>query len=534
MDPVNVDANKLEQLLDVGRSLVGERDPDAVLMRVLEAARTLTGARYAAVGVLDEDGSELARFLTVGIDEETRRRIGPLPRGHGILGELIRNPKPLRLTRISDHPRSYGFPAEHPPMETFLGVPVRIGDAVYGNLYLTEKEDGTEFDAVDEHVLVILAELAAVAIDNARAHAQSLRDRRKIENAMRGLEETASLNREMVGRGDYDRVIELVVKRGRSLAEARTAILLLLEGDDLHLVAAAGEVAPEILGRVTPAQGSISQGVLRAGRGQLITADVAVRFDEVNPGGGSGVIVPLRARGTDLGVLAFFDRLDPEHPFSTDDVLALESFGTSAATRIYAARALDDERVSLSIAYSERERQRWARELHDETLQELGALNVTLASALAGDDPAAMRGALERSSAQVEQVIAGLQGLITELRPASLDQLGVAAAVETLIERVSSRSGLDLDLDLDLAYDGGRATSRLDPELESTVYRLVQESLTNVVKHADATQARIKIEETEGRLTIAVEDNGHGFEGTPNGGFGVVGMRERVALRGES
>ena len=220
-----VDASKLGRLLEVGRALVAERDPDSVLMRVLDEARDLTGARYAAIGILDEDKSGLARFLTVGIDDETRQRIGPLPQGHGILGELIRDARPLRLARIGDHPRSYGFPADHPPMQTFLGVPVVIRGEVFGNLYLTEKADGAEFDDADEQLLVVLAEWAAVAVDNARAHAQSQRDRRKIEVALRGLEETAVLNREVVGRGDLELVIQLAVKRARSLADARTAVL---------------------------------------------------------------------------------------------------------------------------------------------------------------------------------------------------------------------------------------------------------------------------------------------------------------------
>jgi signal transduction histidine kinase len=417
-------------------------------------------------------------------------------------------------------------------METFLGVPVRIRDAVYGNLYLTEKQGAEEFDEADEELLAILAGWAAVAVENARAHAQSRRDRRKIENAMRGLEETAALNREMVGRGDFDRVIELATKRARSLADARTAVLVLLDGDTLRVAAAAGEAAPEILGRENPSEGSIALGVLRAGRGQLLGADVAARFSDVNPGGGSGIVVPRHARGSDLGVLAVFDRLDEEHPFTADDVLALESFATSAATRIFAARALEDERVSLSIAYSERERQRWARELHDETLQELGALKVMQAGALASDDAGVMRQALERSSDQVERIIAGLQGLITELRPASLDQLGVATAVESLVERVSSRSELEIQLDVDLAWESGREKRRLEPDLEAAVYRLVQEALSNVVKHADASRARVKIEEAAGRVVVTVEDDGHGFDDADvDGGFGLVGMRERVALR---
>jgi signal transduction histidine kinase len=351
--------------------------------------------------------------------------------------------------------------------------------------------------------------------------------------ALRGLEETAALNREVVGRGDLDLVIELAVKRGRSLADARTAVLLLVDGDGLKVVAVAGEVAKEVVGREAPEAGSIALDVLRAGRGQLITPEVAARFSEANPAGGSGVIVPLRARGADIGVLAVFDRLDPQHPLGPDDVVALESFASSAATRMVAARALEDERVSLSISYAERERQRWARELHDETLQELGALNVMQESALQVDDDEAARSALARSNEQVGQIIAGLQGLITELRPAALDQLGVGPAVEVLVDRVRSRSDLDVALDIDLAYDRGNETTRLSPELEATIYRLVQEALTNVVKHAGATRARVRVEEAGAAVTVTVEDDGRGFDAAAsNQGFGLLGMRERVALSG--
>ena len=418
-------------------------------------------------------------------------------------------------------------------METFLGVPVMIRGEVFGNLYLTEKEGGAEFDEADEQALVILAEWAAVAVDNARAHAQSQRDKRKIEVALRGLEETAVLNREVVGRGDLDLVIELAVKRARSLADARSAVVLLADADAVRVVAVAGEASHELIGREVPETGSLTFGVLRAGRGQLIAPEVAGRFSEVNPGGGAGVIVPLRARGDDIGVLAVFDRLDAEHPFGPDDVVALESFGTSVATRIVAARALEDERLSLSITSSERERQRWARELHDETLQELGALNVMLESALQVDDADSMRRALTNSNQQVEQIIGGLQGLITELRPAALDQLGTAAALEVLVDRIRERSAVDVTLDVDLAFEAGRLPTRHTPELEATVYRLVQEALTNVVKHAEATTARIKIEEDEGSVTVTVEDNGRGFDNQDeHDGFGLLGMRERVGLRG--
>ncbi len=310
MEAVDLDTGKLGRLLEVGRGLVAERDPDTVLLRVLNEARELTGARYAALGILDEERAELARFLTVGIDDELRRRIGPLPRGHGILGELIREPRPLRLARIGDHPRSYGFPAEHPPMETFLGVPVMIRGEVYGNLYLTEKDGGAEFDEADEHALVVLAEWAAVAIDNARAHDSSRRNQERLERAKRGLEATASLNREVIGRADLDRVTELVVKRARALAEARTAILALVDGEDFKVAAVAGEAATELLGREVPADGTISIGVLRSGHVQLVSADAAAHFLAGDTNETGGIAVPLRSRGVDVGVLSVFDRME--------------------------------------------------------------------------------------------------------------------------------------------------------------------------------------------------------------------------------
>jgi signal transduction histidine kinase len=531
--PGDIEHAKLGRLLDVGRSLVGERDPDAVLMQVLRVARELTGAQYAALGILDDAGRGLARFLTVGIDEEQRRRIGPLPQGHGILGEVIRNPEPLRLAHLSDHPRSYGFPAEHPSMETFLGVPVKIGEEVFGNLYLTEKEGGAEFDAKDEHLLIVLADWAAVAVDNARAHARSRLNQENLERAQRGLEATASLNREVIGRADFDRVAELVVKRGRALADARTAVLLLADGEQMRVVAVAGEVAAGACGAAIP-DGSIFLDVLRAGHGQLVRGEAAARFPDLNPAGAAGVLVPLRSRGQDLGTLAAFDRLSDESEFSDDDLVALGSFGGTAANAIAAARALEDERTRLSIAFAERERQRWARELHDETLQELGALNVMQESALMAADPDALRKALEGSNERVAQIIAGLQGLITELRPAALDQLGVQAAVEALAERLRERSGLQIELDIDLDYESGREPDRPAPELEAAMYRITQEAVTNAIKHAEATRVRVKIEEgEEGQITVTVEDDGRGLVDAGSGdGFGLVGMRERVALLG--
>lgn len=459
MSTTNLQPQHLERLLEGGRGLVSKHDPEAVLGQVLEAACEFTGARYAALGILDDDKRELARFLTVGIDDELRRRIGPLPRGHGLLGELIRVPQPLRLRDISEHPRSYGFPAEHPPMATFLGVPVMIGGEVYGNLYLTEKAGGEEFTEQDEQLLVVLAEWAAVAIDNARFHAIGQQRRDELEPAIRGLEATVSLNREVGGETDLPRVLELVVKRGRALADARNCVVLLLDGGQkLTVSQIAGELGQQLVGRELPIESSPAVDVLRAGRGQRISGAAVGRFAELGIDAVSGLLVPLRSRGVDIGVLAVFDRHGSERAFNADDQLALESFATSAAAAIAATQAIEDEKVRLSIAASERERQRWARELHDETLQELGALNVMQESALQFADATAIRRALTHSNEQVERIIT-------------------------------------------------REPTRHTPELEATVYRSVQEALNNVVKHADASRVKVLIaraRDDQGRVAVVL------------------------------
>jgi signal transduction histidine kinase len=527
----HLDHRQLGRLLEVGRGLVSELDLDAVLRGVIDAARELTGARYAALGVLDAEKRELERFVFVGIGPEKEREIGSLPRGRGILGELIRDPRPLRLARISDHPRSYGFPAGHPPMTTFAGTPVKIRDEVYGNLYLTEKEGGGEFDDGDEALMIILAEWAAIAINNARTHTALEQRREELERAVNGLQTTVELNRQVGPETELARILELVAKRGRALIEARACVLLMLEGDSFRVAQAVGELPAGIVDRTMAVAGSAAGDVLRAGITQAVEGSALVGLRTLGIEAAEALLVPLRSRGAELGVLAALDARGGDG-FSADDELLLSSFATGAAAAIADTRAIEDEKLRLSIAASEAERQRWARELHDETLQELGALRMMQESALQTRDVEAMRRALEGASEQVGRVIADLQGLITELRPAALDELGLAAGLEPLIERIRSRSGIRIDLDTDLAWERGREDTRLTPELEATAYRLVQEALTNVVKHAEAGQARVAIEENA-ELRVTVEDDGRGFDPAHvNSGFGLVGMRERAELAG--
>ncbi len=527
-----MDAQRLERLIEVGRSLVSELHLPNVLDRVLEVARELTGARYAALGILDEEKEQLEQFLTVGVDEEQRTRIGSLPRGHGVLGLLIRDPRPLRLEDVGSHPDSYGFPPNHPPMKAFLGAPVLIRGEAWGNLYLTEKEGGP-FTEEDEEALLVLADWAAIAIENARLYEGVQRRRGELERAVRGLEATIEIARALAGETKLDRVLELVVKRGRALVEATAVVIMLLEGEELVVKATAGDIAPSADGAHVPVSGSLSGSVLLTGRSERIE-DVQSELSRaplVMAGATRALVVPLVFRGTSHGVLAAFDRRTNGPEFTAEDERLMSGFAASAAAAVATAKSVAEERLRLSIDASEQERKRWARELHDDTLQGLAGLGVMLGSALKARSEDGLRDGVTGAIEQIREEVDKLRALIAELRPAALDEIGLRAAIESLVERTLTTQGLEITTEIALASDEGG--QRLAPEVESAAYRIVQEGLTNVGKHASATAAQVRIAETDGQLDVAVRDDGSGFEpSAPHTGFGLTGMRERVEMLG--
>jgi signal transduction histidine kinase len=535
MDGRGLDEQRLRLLLEVGISIVAELDSEAVLQRVLEAGRELTGARYAAVGILDAERKELERFLTVGIDEATRRAIGDLPRGGGILGELIRHPEPLRLTDISQHARSYGFPPEHPPMTTFLGAPVLVRGEAWGNIYLTEKQGG-EFDESDEQALLVLARWVAIAIENAHLYEDIDARRGELERAVSGLEATVAITRAVGGETDLSRVLELVVKRGRALVDARQFLVLLAEDAELVVAAAAGETGDEAVGTRLPASETALGEVLRSGHAERLaemSSRMRLGLGQLADRASMAMLVPLNFHGREIGVLVALDRFDSGAPFTAEDERLMRAFAGSAATALATAQTVEEEQLRMSIASADQERGRWARELHDETLQGLGALQVILTTALNQDDSTPLRNAAERAVTQLETQIAELQGLITELRPAALDDLGLAPALASLFERTLDAHGITVASEIDLDDETGGSDTRLEPEIESTIYRLVQEALSNTAKHADTNRATVRVVEHDGQISIEARDEGRGFNLTdPRRGFGLLGMRERVELAG--
>jgi two-component system, NarL family, sensor histidine kinase DevS len=528
-----VDEERFRRLIDVGSSLLSELDLEAVLRSVVDAARELTGARYAALGVLDPERRELERFINVGIDEETRRDIGNLPRGRGILGELIREPAPLRLRNVNAHPHAYGFPPGHPPMNSFLGVPISVRGETYGNLYMTEKQGAEEFDQSDEDAAVTLAGWAGIAIENARLYTTLSEREAETEQALRRAETSVDIARTVGGETDVARILDLIVKRARALVDARALLVLLRREDHLYVAARAGEVAEDLHDLEVPLDDAVFGGAMEERVSQRLergSPPSKARLRE-RLGAEAALVVPLNFRGRAVGVLVALDREAGGVEFDQEDLRLLQSFAASAATAVATAQTVEADRLRQQVEVAEKERERWARELHDDTLQGLAAIRISLATALqgkGGQREAMIESAAAAAIAQLEGQINELNRLINDLRPAALERLGLAGALQALAEETAARCGIEAEVSIEIEGTPGGDEERL-------VYRLVQEALTNVAKHASASKVEVSVREEEGKIEIAVRDDGGGFDPVDStGGRGLIGMRERIELLGGS
>jgi signal transduction histidine kinase len=517
--------DRLRILVDAGIALSSELSLDALLQRIAETAAGLTGARYAALGVIDRTGQSLERFKTTGLDEETRAAIGDLPTGRGILGVLIREAKPLRLENLADDPRSVGFPPGHPPMTTFLGVPIVQRGVAYGNLYLAEKEGGA-FTDEDEELTQLLAAQAAVAIENARLYESSTRWLRQLES----LNEVANA---LSSEHELEPLLALVARNLRDLVHARLVLIALPDGDDaLRIAGADGDGAAEAAGLRMTAKGSKAGRVLERARSERV--DVVVEDPEVDQqlarklAVTTALYAPLVVHGRPIGVIAAHDKLGGDPRFGEEDVRLAELLATRAAMAVDLAERVSRDVVRRVVQAQEQERASLARELHDEMGQALTSILLglkTLEEEVTTDTGRAGAAAVR------ELVVSTLQDvrrLAVELRPAALDDFGLGPALARLAETFGETTGITVEL------DGVVGGERLGADLETTLYRIVQEALTNVVKHADARRVSIALVRGNGSVAAVVTDDGRGFhvDGTRPGALGLVGMRERAVLVG--
>ncbi|KUO07779.1 GAF domain-containing protein [Streptomyces sp. DSM 15324] len=508
----------LEAVLAVGREL----DLEQALRSIVEAAAVLVDAEYAALGVIGPDGRRLSAFHTVGVGEDEIARIGPYPEGHGILGELIRNPEPLRLAKLSEHPASYGFPPHHPPMNTFLGVPIRVRDQVFGNLYLTEKRGGGQFDEEDVSVTLTLAVAAGVAIDNARLYAESrLRER--------WLGANAEITHSLMSGAERAEVLGLIAGRAREITGAALAVVAMPmeETGSLTVELALGAQAEALRGLVLPAGGNLI-GEAFSTVTAVISADVTE--DERMSAGplrltglGPAVAVPVGTGDSGARGVVLLVRASGDTPFTEKETEPLQVFAGQAAIAMeLAERRQDAERIAVLT-----DRDRIARDLHDLAIQRLFATGMTLQSAgrfiehpEASERVARAVDDLDETIKIIRSTIFGLRTRDgaggTGLRARAVRVVGEAAPVLGFAPSVRMEGLLDTDV---------------PKEVADHVVAVLSESLTNVARHARADRAEVVLA-TDGReVRLSVTDNGVGI---PDGGrrSGLRNMAERAEQLG--
>ncbi|MET8748902.1 GAF domain-containing protein [Streptomyces sp. NPDC004667] len=507
----------LEAVMSVGRGL----DLPQVLRGIVEAAVVLVDAEYGALGVIGDD-RKLAQFLPVGVSDGIRARIGDLPSGHGILGELIRHPEPLRLSELSEHPASYGFPAHHPPMHSFLGVPVRVREDVFGNLYLTQKRGGAEFDAEDEAVLSTLAVAAGIAIENARLFEE-------VRLRERWLAASSDITSALLSGSARDEVLEGMLERARDITGADTGVFYLVgPGGELRGSLAAGQGAEAHRGIVLPGiRGTLAEAAM-AGDGLVTVADVesdpgVTVQPERWAGFGPAVAVTVGTREKPSGVLVLARRRGGP-VFAAAEVAGLPAFAGQAALALELAdRRRDAERTSMLEDHD-----RIARDLHDLAIQRLFATGMTLQSARRFVDHPEASERLARAVDDLDATIKIIRSTIFGLRSHGSPATGAklrSRAVRTL-DGAAAALGFTPALRME-----GLVDTEVPPAVADEALAVVGEALTNVARHARATRAEVSLATVDGILTVTVTDDGIG---PPEGGrrSGLRNLAERARKLG--
>ncbi|WP_416954140.1 GAF domain-containing protein [Nocardioides sp. T5] len=477
--PLDADARSL---LEAVTAISSDLDLASVLTRIVEAATALTGARYGALGVLGSDG-ELVEFVTTGVDERTRSLIGDLPRGRGILGVIIEDPSGLRLADLSAHPSSVGFPPNHPPMRSFLGMPVRIRGTVFGNLYLTEKAGGGPFTEADEQLVEELARTAGYVISNARSFALSERRRQWLEASA----ELAELLQPPV---DLDEVLPLIVSTARQVAHARAVALWSSLGPEHDTLSVAPDLAADDA-RVAALLADARPG-LEAGGGAVV----------VTTSGGDDlplVVVPLRSHLAPVSALVAVAQpgsglLDVEER----DLFA--GFADQLALSLDRTQALADRQELALIS----DRERIARDLHDIVIQRLFATGLQLQGVAAMTGGSALAERLDKAVADLDDTIKAIRGTIFELQDRRGDSL--RAAIRKLVKEYVPVLGFT-----PVVRTSGPVDTAVPPALGAQLLAVLREAVSNVARHALADGAEVDVGVVGDRLELRVADDGVGM-----------------------
>ncbi len=506
-----------EAVMAVGTNL----DLEVVLRGIVEAAVTLVDARYGAMGVIGEGGG-LAEFIPVGLSETEIGEIHHWPEGLGLLGALISDPRPLRLGDLGSHELSSGFPSGHPPMSSFLGVPIRVRDAVYGNLYLTEKRGGGQFDEEDEILLIALAAAAGVAIENARLYDEARRQQR-------WLTATGDVTRMLLSGADPAEALALITRTSLAMSGADLVVLALPTADrrQMHIEHAAGDGAEETLGVVLPAQGSLSGLVLASGEQMSVenfSQDERVALaarEHMNLG--PAVVLPLGARGNVRGVLTA-GRSPGSKPLAPTAIAMLGTFATQAAIALeLAEHRLQAEQVAVF-----EDRDRIARDLHDLVIQRLYATGMSLQGALSLISSPDVADRVSRAVDGLDETIREIRTSIFALQARHEPSMpNVRTRILAVADDMTGMLGYPPALQMD-----GRLDAAVPDEFAEHLLSALREALSNVARHADASRVDVSVR-ADGELSLIVRDNGIGIK-NPTRHSGLGNLEQRAAKLGGS
>ncbi|MDH2425376.1 GAF domain-containing sensor histidine kinase [Sphaerisporangium sp. TRM90804] len=481
----------LEAVVSVGSGL----ELEAVLRRIVETATRLVDASYGALGVVG-DGGTLMEFIPVGLSEEEIARIEHWPHGLGLLGLLIKEPAPLRLPSISEHPESYGFPPGHPPMGSFLGVPLRVRDEVFGTLYLTEKRGGAEFDEEDQAVVIALATAAGVAIENARLYEDTRR--REI-----WLQASSEVTTSLLSGAGAEEVLTRVAVRVCEMADADVTTVLFPaeEGETLRVMYAEG--ADGLIGTEVPVDGSLPGAAYTSGEPRMVSDLDAGDFPwPSGPPLGPAAAVPLGAAGSVRAVLGLGKR-SGRFPFTPSTLRMLHAYAGQAAIALELAEAREDaERLGLL-----EDRDRIAKDLHDVVIQRLFAVAMTLMSVvrLVERPEAATR--VQHAVDELDETIRQIRSTIFALQvPRGTGDPSLRTRIVDLVESARGHLGFMPGLRME-----GRLDNAVPGPVADHLLAVLQEALSNVVRHAKASKAEVSAEVTGGRVVLVVRDNGVGL-----------------------
>jgi signal transduction histidine kinase len=509
-------------LLDAVIAIGSDLELEAMLRRVVEAAVELVDARYGALGVIG-DGKQFAQFIPVGFSDDEIKRIRQWPEGHGLLGVLVQDPRSLRLAEISGHPASSGFPPGHPVMRTFLGVPIRVRDQVFGNLYFAEKRTGGEFTEEDEAVLGALGSAAGVAIENARLYDEARRQQR-------WLRATADVVTQLLSGETPDKVLATVTKRTLELSGADLVTLEIPDDDGHHLtvVNAEGIGAEGISGMVIPSSESLARRVMDAGE-PLFVADLASeqRANAAIRGAmshiGASVVFPLGVPGNVRGVI-IVGRQTGGPAFTPNMTALVASFAGQAgvALELAAGRAYG-ERLSV---YEDRDR--IARDLHDLVIQRLYATGMSLEGTMPLVTRPEVRDRIGSAVDAMDDTIKDIRASIFALQARGMKEPAFRADILGLVDEMAGMLGFAPTLRL-----GGGLNARIPSSLGDQALTVLREALSNVARHAGATKADVTVDVDHEHLTVTVLDNGCGIQpGTRRSGLSNLAERAR-ALHGD-